>query len=288
MPQIMNQNHSDISFSVIVPVYNNAQYIKRCIHSFEQQNYQYKELLIIDGGSTDGTVDILEENSNKIDYWESAPDRGIYHAFNKGVSKSSGQWIIFLGSDDYLSDLDVLQKVADAISLLNYKPLLLYGKVALISKEGKLLEVVNDSWESSKHDFLQFCNINHQGVFHHRSLFVKNGLFDESFKLAGDYEFLLRYLKFSSNSAHFLPNILVVHRQISGLTTMPINYIQTSKEFYRARNKNNIKGFPWKLYYGFVTAFIRNKMVVIVGKKNTNRIVDLYRIISGRPPIWTK
>jgi glycosyltransferase involved in cell wall biosynthesis len=283
---IMNQDSSEISFSVIVPVYNNVQFIKRCIDSFEQQSYQYKELLIIDGGSTDGTVNILENNSKRINYWESTSDRGIYHAFNKGVYKSSGQWIIFLGSDDWLYDSNVLAKVADAIAMEKSKPSLFYGKVALVSPEGRLLEVVNKSWKKSRKSFLQVFNINHQGIFHHRNLFERNNLFDESFRLAGDYELLLRSAKHGM-SVVSLDDLIVTCRQVGGLTTLPTNYIETYKEFYKARRKNNINTFPWKLHYAFITALIRVKAFELIGKENTNKIVDLCRKLSGRPPIWT-
>jgi glycosyltransferase involved in cell wall biosynthesis len=282
----MKQDDLKISFSVIVAVYNNVHYIERCINSFEHQNYEYKELIIIDGASTDGTLNILESKSDKINYWESTSDRGIYHALNKGICKSSGQWIIFLGSDDFLYDSNVLNKVANSINSLDNKPLLLYGKVAMVSPGGKLLEIVNKPWEKTRNDFFQFFNINHQGVFHHRYLFENNDLFDESFRLAGDYELLLRSMKHNDNIV-FLDNLIVSCRQISGSTTLPANYIETYKEFYKARKKNGFNTFAWKLYYRFSLAFIRIKLLKMIGERNTNKIADLYRKLSCRPPIWT-
>lgn len=104
--------------SIIVAVYNNAVTLQRCIDSVASQSYPHKELVIIDGGSTDGTVEIIKRNSDKIDCWVSEPDRGIYHAFNKGLDRTKGDWIYFLGSDDYLWDNYTLSRVSEQLSIL--------------------------------------------------------------------------------------------------------------------------------------------------------------------------
>ena len=85
--------------SVIVAVYNGAKTLQRCIDSVSNQTYPHKELIIIDGGSADGTVDILRANNDKIAYWKFKPDRGIYHAWNKALEHVQGAWIYFLGSE---------------------------------------------------------------------------------------------------------------------------------------------------------------------------------------------
>lgn len=96
--------------SIIVAVFNGKITLQHCIDSVAQQTYPNKELIIIDGGSKDGTVNLLEENRNKISYWISEPDRGIYNAWNKGLEQTTGKWIIFLGADDYLWDVRVLER----------------------------------------------------------------------------------------------------------------------------------------------------------------------------------
>ncbi|MFN7414957.1 MAG: glycosyltransferase family 2 protein [Dolichospermum sp.] len=282
----MIKSHSEPSFSVIIAVYNNAQYLQRCIDSFVAQSYRNKELIIIDGKSTDGTVDIIRNNCNRITYWESESDRGIYHAFNKGVSHSIGEWIIFLGSDDYFWNCDILNNVAQKLVLNNSGARLVYGKVAIVSPKNEVLQIVNKSWEKSKYNFLQFCNINHQGVFHHHSLFKEQGLFDESFRLGGDYELLLRELK--DNNAYFLSDDIITYMQIGGVSSSPENYLKVYKEFYRARSKNAVKGIPWRLMFLFLTAYIRLTIIKILGNKIANNITDFYRKLGHRSAIWTK
>ena len=83
--------------TIIVAVFNGAKTLERCIDSVVQQTWPYKELIIMDGGSTDGTVDLLKRYDSKIKYWESRPDRGIYHAWNKALDHAEGEWICFIG-----------------------------------------------------------------------------------------------------------------------------------------------------------------------------------------------
>jgi Glycosyltransferases involved in cell wall biogenesis len=82
-------------FTIIVAVLNSKETLERCIESVNSQTYPYKELIIKDGGSTDGTVEILKNNDDKIAYWESSPDHGIYHAWNKALQYARGEWICF-------------------------------------------------------------------------------------------------------------------------------------------------------------------------------------------------
>src|SRR5437588_11520414 len=101
--------------SIVIGVLNNAATLGRCIESVLAQDYKNRELIVIDGGSTDGSLEIVREHAAKLAYWESKPDRGGYHAFNKGLQKASGEWIYFLGSDDYLWALCV--KARQSINL---------------------------------------------------------------------------------------------------------------------------------------------------------------------------
>ncbi|MDA3897412.1 MAG: glycosyltransferase [Desulfobacteraceae bacterium] len=90
--------------SIIVVVFNGAQTLERCLYSVVHQIYPCKELIIMDGGSTDGSVELLKRYDSQIKYWESKPDRGIYHAWNKALEHAEGEWICFIGSDDFFFD----------------------------------------------------------------------------------------------------------------------------------------------------------------------------------------
>src|SRR5690606_34585060 len=89
-------------FSVVISVFNGAKTLQKCLDSVAGQTYAARELIVIDGGSTDGTQQILRHNAGRLAYWVSEPDRGTYHAWNKALAQASGDWSCFLGADDYL------------------------------------------------------------------------------------------------------------------------------------------------------------------------------------------
>ena len=94
--------------SVVTAVFNCKSTLQQCLDSVAQQTYAHIELIVIDGGSTDGTVELIQANAQRIAYWISEPDRGIYNAWNKALAKATGDWICFLGTDDYLLDAQVM------------------------------------------------------------------------------------------------------------------------------------------------------------------------------------
>src|SRR5665811_510890 len=192
--------------SVIVAVFNGRVTLQQCIDSVAQQTYPNKELIIIDGGSNDGTVEVLEENRNKFSYWVSEPDRGIYNAWNKGLAQAQGEWICFLGADDYFWDDTVLERMAVQLQMLPTNIRVAYGQIMLISDDGQSSRPLGESWAQLKEPFKQYMNIPHVGTMHRRSLFEQHGKFDESFNIAGDYELLLREL--TRNDAVFFPDII--------------------------------------------------------------------------------
>src|SRR5579875_2525303 len=101
--------------TVIVAVLNGAQTLPRLMDSFTSQTYPFKEMIVLDGGSTDGSVEILHRRSEEIVYWETEPDRGLYHAWNKGLQRATGEWLCFLGADDRFWQEDVLERLVERL-----------------------------------------------------------------------------------------------------------------------------------------------------------------------------
>jgi len=140
---------------VIVAVFNGAATLQQCIDSVAQQTYPNKELIIIDGGSRDGTVDLLEANREQIRYWISEPDRGIYNAWNKGLARAKGEWICFLGADDYFWDARVLERLAGQLEKLPPDIRVAYGQIMMVNSDGTSLYPVGEPWEKIKGRFKQ-------------------------------------------------------------------------------------------------------------------------------------
>jgi len=185
---LINEKHIEMKITIIVAVYNGAKTLQACLDSIAGQTYPNRELIVIDGGSTDGTIEILQSNTDLITYWESQKDRGIAHAWNKALEHVTGDWIIFLGADDRLHDSHVLSEMADELKNDSVNDLV-YGQINI--EGGKFDgEVLGGIF---KPDILiRRMNIPHTATFHRKRFFDDIGQFDESFKIAIDYDLLLR------------------------------------------------------------------------------------------------
>ncbi len=239
--------------TVIVAVYNGAKTLQRCLDSFACQTYPNKELVVIDGGSSDGTVEILEMNSDCIFYYESVPDRGIAHAWNKGVDRSTGSWLIFLGADDYLWSPQSLHEIAAHLNeTSNFD--VVYGDVVGVTKNGDRIGLLSSKWNRKK--FTRYgIYFSHQGIFHRRSLFNVYGGFDEEFRYSPDYEFLLRYLV--DHDAMYCQNVTVSAMQMGGVSNSPANAFVALSDFSKARRKLNIEGDSPLYYRARLGAFVK-------------------------------
>ncbi|MBE6094936.1 MAG: glycosyltransferase [Schwartzia succinivorans] len=175
-----------IKFSVVTATYNAAKTLRQALDSVLSQNYPAVEYIIIDGGSTDGTVDILREYSTHLAYWVSEADTGIYEAFNKGIQAATGDYLYFLGADDCLCDKDILFKVAenldDSIDILS-------AGVYVVRSDWNLEKIIDNEHARDINCF-DGEMIPHQGMFTKTNI-LKERHFDTSFQLAGDYDFFM-------------------------------------------------------------------------------------------------
>lgn len=173
--------------SVVTSVYNGAEGIERTLRSVLVQNYAGVEYIVVDGGSTDGTIDILKRYDDSIDYWVSARDKGIYDAWNKGVQLAQGEWIAFLGSGDvYLAGA-----IARYMEFWKQHPSCRYisSRVNLV-RSGVCERTIGQAW--SWPAFVRYMTVAHVGSLHHRELYDRYGLYDLTYRITGDYELLLR------------------------------------------------------------------------------------------------
>ena len=191
------------TFSIIIPTFNSLNLFRRAFDSVLSLSYPTDlfELIVIDGGSDDGTFDFLVSHSQFITYWVSESDSGLYEAWNKGISVAKGEWILFLGSDDILLH-DALTKYESFIAA---HPFFDYisAQVTLLSPSGSE-RVIGKPWDW-KH-FRHFMQTAHVASAHRRNLFTRFGLFSLSYTACSDYEFFLRIGPFLR--AGFMPSIV--------------------------------------------------------------------------------
>lgn len=167
--------------TIITVVYNDSQKIENTIKSVVEQSYQSIEYIIIDGGSSDGTVDIIKKYERKISYWISEPDKGIYDAMNKGIEASKGDYILFMNSGDKIYSLNTLELIFANIKDAE----IIYGDTFL-DYNGQIHLEKSKNINRIKYG-MPFC---HQSVLVNSSL-LKKRLFNLKYTLASDYDFFL-------------------------------------------------------------------------------------------------
>ena len=265
--------------SIVVAVYNGAKTIQQCVDSVSHQTYPNKELIIIDGGSLDGTVELLKSNQENIAYWISEPDRGIYNAWNKGVSQAKGEWICFLGADDYFWDVRVLDQAVSQLATISPNINVAYGKIMLLSSDGEKLYAIGKPWGTVKNRFKQLMSIPHPGLMHRANLFRKYGNFDEAFRIAGDYEFLLRELK--SNDAMFMPNLITIGMRQGGVSSDPANAVEAMREIRMAQRMHgqHLPGPIWLA--AMARVYVRLFLWRLLGARVANKVLDCVRRLTG-------
>lgn len=183
--------------SILTVVFNGAEFIERTILSIIGQDYENLEFIVIDGGSNDGTVDILERYQHAIDYWVSEPDKGISDAFNKAVTLAAGEYLNFQGAGDFLLSSHVVSEMMEGVDA-EYD-MLICARVQRVSEydDKQVLWVAPKRYtpKFNKRSLLFRMSLPHQALFTNKKMFERYGLFDVDNSFCMDYEHLLRAYK---------------------------------------------------------------------------------------------
>lgn len=191
---VNNSAHDDSKhfpkLTIITPSYNQADFLERTILSILNQNYPNLEYIIIDGGSTDRSVEVIKKYEKYLTYWVSEKDRGQVHAINKALERATGEWISFQNSDDVYFP-GTFERFGKAAS---QQPAdILYGDLFMITTDDEVTEILKTTSYSLTCQILEGMQIHNQSLFFKRALVEKYGKFDESYRFAFDYEFITRY-----------------------------------------------------------------------------------------------
>jgi len=196
-----------VEISVITVVYNGAKYLQGTIDSIRGQDYKNVEYIVIDGGSSDGTLEIIEANARFISYWSSEPDTGIYDAMNKGIKAASGEYVLFINAGDSLYEADTLSRAM----LLAPEADIIVGKTMLVDAHGntlgerRLKPPLKLNWRSFSKGML----VSHQAFIARKSV---TALFDLSYRVSSDIDWCIRVMKASThieNIGTFIARYLV-------------------------------------------------------------------------------
>jgi glycosyltransferase involved in cell wall biosynthesis len=272
--------------SIVTSTRNAARQLPNAIRAVRQQSYSNFEWIIIDGASTDGTIDLIRQNGDIVDRWITEPDMGIYDAWNKGLQLARGEWICFLGADDWLWDSNVLLDLSRVLERAYPAFRVVYGRVGIVNRSGDILFYEGTPWGKIRHRFRSVMSIPHTGLMHHRSLFEEHGLFDVSFRIVGDYELLLRELRY--RNALFVPELVTAGMAREGISSNPALMGLLLRESRRATRKNGrlFPGSPW--LWSMARHIIRLTLWSVFGERIARNALDLGRLIMRKPPYWTK
>lgn len=200
--------------SVITINYNDGNGLEKTIRSLVSQVVTDYEFIVIDGGSTDTSMEVIKKYADKIKFWVSEKDGGIYDAQNKGVLKASGEYLIFLNSGDSFFDKNVISKFCDHEKRGHKK--VIYGNTNIIDSDGTSRILCPP--ENIDLNFWYANTLNHQAVFTHSSLFQKYGVFSTEYKFASDFEHLFRIFVKEPDQFSYM-NELVCNYDNTGLTS---------------------------------------------------------------------
>jgi len=225
--------------SIITATFNSEKNIQRTIDSIVNQDYHDIEHIIIDGGSTDDTLKILKENKTRISKYISEKDKGIYDALNKGIKLATGDIIGFLNSDDVFTNKHVISRIVNCFK--TNKTDLVYGNLVYRSKKDNTNKKTIRYWRSNVYSpgCLKWGWMPpHPTLYCKREVYKDWGLYDETYKIAADYDFILRVFKQPSVSKSFLPTIMV-KMDIGGTSNKSFkNMIRKSTEDFKAIHRN--------------------------------------------------
>jgi len=223
-----------IKISVITVCRNAEAYIEKAIQSVVNQTYPHVEYLIIDGKSSDGTLDIVNQYASRISRIVSEPDGGIYQAMNKGAALATGDFLYFLNSDDYLIDTNVFQELANFIT---QQPAcdFVYGQLEWrLEDRNRTIHRVPRPPEALKEALLSYSDgPQHAASFFSRSLMNVLGGFDESYRISADYDWFLRLAQHPQAAVCYFPRIIA---SCSNQGFSCREQVLSLQEFYRVQN----------------------------------------------------
>jgi Glycosyltransferases involved in cell wall biogenesis len=220
------------TFSIITVTYNAEQWLERTVLSVLCQSYFGVEYIIIDGGSKDGTIDIIKQYETGVASWISEPDSGLYDAMNKGLRKATGDYILFLNAGDTFHTNDTLQQIVGKISKRKALPDIIYGETEIVSAEGlslgqrRLKTPSRLTWKSFRMGML----VCHQSFFANRNIAVE---YDLQYRFSADFDWCIKCLK-QAKSIHN-SRLIISNFLDEGMTTQ--NHKASLKERYNIMNR---------------------------------------------------
>jgi glycosyltransferase involved in cell wall biosynthesis len=224
--------------SIITVCFNSVKTIESAIQSVIQQNYVDLEYIIIDGGSNDGTIEIIKKYRDKISKYISEPDRGIYDAMNKGIGMATGEIVGILNSDDLFNNENVISSIVSVFQKGKYLNAVIADVVFFNGNNKVIRNYSSKNWSGKK--FAWGFMPPHPSFFCKRSVYEEFGLYKIDYKIAADYEILIRFLLINEINYKYV-SMITTKMRLGGASSKNLNSIITlNREIKRACFENHI------------------------------------------------
>ena len=247
-----------MKISIITVCYNSVNTIENTILSVLNQTYENIEYIIIDAKSNDGTINIIHKYKKRISFFISEKDNGMYDAINKGITISTGEIVGILNSDDIYSNYSIIETIAEKFILNNNLDAII-GNIEFITHNRKILRHYSSkNWNTKKFKFGYMPP--HPSFFCKRSIYFKLGLYRTDFKIAADFELMLRYFLINRINYTYV-NRTIVSMRIGGLSTKGLSSLYTiNKEIKLACEYNNIYTNYLFIYFKYLKKIFEFKI----------------------------
>ena len=212
-----------MKLSIITVNFNNKQGLQKTIDSVISQTYQDFEWIIIDGGSTDGSKELIEKYQEHFSYWCCENDKGVYNAMNKGIAQASGCFLNFMNSGDCFASNRVLEKTF----MNDFNADILYGNVVVYNKNKQYTLKTIHSDHIKGVDLIS-SSICHQAAFIRRELFCKYGLYDETLKIVSDWKFFFEVILFHHCSVKYMDLDVVIY-DLNGISSKNMEMLKAER-----------------------------------------------------------
>ena len=267
-----------LKLSIITINYNNKAGLKKTIQSVVEQTFTNFEYIVIDGASTDGSVDVIEQYADQIAHWISEPDSGIYNAMNKGIKAAKGQYCMFLNSGDWLCSKTVIQEAID----LSIKEDIVYGNMVKVYPDGRQLCDKGPQRDQLTLGDMYFSTINHSSSFIKKELFITFGLYKEEYKIVSDWAFFLKVIGLERVNVKYI-DLDINYFDMTGISNTQL------KIRYKEKETELKKVMPNHLRPDYEKMAMMSQKARIYDALRTQfllwNIIRLYNKLFGRP-LW--
>ena len=243
--------------SIITINRNNANGLDKTIQSVINQSYEDFEYIVIDGNSTDHSIDIIKKYNSNINYWVSETDKGIYNAMNKGIAKANGNYVLFLNSGDYLVNNDVLKSVFEKQQTAD----IIYGNMQIDWGNGKITSGKMPDKITFKQMYID--TLWHPVSFIKKTLFDKYGLYNETYKVVADYDFFFKAIIINNATTYHI-NVDIAMYNLNGLSSLLEN-----KALEQAERRKVIESYlPQSIIDFAIDTIVPDKLSIFDRLKN--------------------